>query len=145
MLLPLPVLAFFAIVSRSSPILQQVSTQMSGAAVEGLFLLVYYGPLLPLTLLIPLLVPGLHNHPAANGADLRTSEPHDPTNSGGVTPARHLQDAHAGSGPRIARATLVGWVRGGGAAGGVPGCACAVTLPGRAPFSVRDPRRLAAR
>ena len=109
-LLPLPVLAFFAIVSRSSPILQQVSTQMSGPAVEGLFLLVYYGPLLPLTLLIPLLAPGLHNHPAANDADLRTSEPHDPTNSGRVTPARHLQDAHAGSGPRIARATLVGWV-----------------------------------
>ncbi len=78
-LLPLPVLAFFAITSRTSPVLQNVSTQMSGGPTEVLFLLVYYGPLLPLTLLIPLLAPG-------------------------------LQNAHAGSGTRIARATLVGWV-----------------------------------
>ncbi len=78
-LLPLPVLAFFAITSRASPILQNVSTQMSGGPTEVLFLLVYYGPLLPLTLLIPLLAPG-------------------------------LQNAQDGSGPRIARATLVGWV-----------------------------------
>ena len=60
-LLPLPVLAFFAIASRTSPVLQNVSTQMSGGPAEVLFLLVYYGPLLPLTLLIPLLAPGLHN------------------------------------------------------------------------------------
>ena len=77
-LLPLPVLAFFAIASRTSPILQNVSTQMSGGPTEVLFLLVYYGPLLPLTLLIPLLAPSLHN-------------------------------AQDGRGPRIARATLVGW------------------------------------
>ena len=77
--LPLPVLAFFGITSRTSPILQNVSTQMSGGPTEVLFLLVYYGPLLPLTLLIPLLAPSLHN-------------------------------AQDGSGPRIARATLVGWV-----------------------------------
>ena len=78
-LLPLPVLAFFAVASRASPVLQNVSTQMSGGPTEVLFLLVYYGPLLPLTLLIPLLAPGLHN-------------------------------AQDGSGPRIARATLIGWV-----------------------------------
>lgn len=78
-LLPLPVLAFFGITSRASPILQNISTQMSGGPTEVLFLLVYYGPLLPLTLLIPLLAPGL----------------------------LHAQD---GSGPRIARATLIGWV-----------------------------------
>ncbi len=81
--LPLPVLAFFAIASRTSPVLQNVSTQMSGGPTEVLFLLVYYGPLLPLTLLIPLLAPG-------------------------DTPGLH--NARAGSGPRIARATLVGWV-----------------------------------
>ena len=80
-LLPLPVLAFFGITSRTSPILQNVSTQMSGGPTEVLFLLVYYGPLLPLTLLIPLLAPGL----------------------------LHAQDQD-GSGPRIARATLIGWV-----------------------------------
>lgn len=80
-LLPLPVLAFFGITSRTSPILQNVSTQMSGGPTEVLFLLVYYGPLLPLTLLIPLLAPGL----------------------------LHAQD-QGGSGPRIARATLIGWV-----------------------------------
>ena len=78
-LLPLPVLAFFAVASRASPVLQNVSTQMSGGPTEVLFLLVYYGPLLPLTLLLPLLAPGLHN-------------------------------AQDGSGPRIARATLIGWV-----------------------------------
>ncbi len=78
-LLPLPMLAFFAIASRTSPVLQNVSTQMSGGPTEVLFLLVYYGPLLPLTLLLPLLAPGLHN-------------------------------AQDGSGPRIARATLIGWV-----------------------------------
>ena len=77
--LPLPVLAFFAIASRTSPVLQNVSTQMSGGPTEVLFLLVYYGPLLPLALLIPLLAPGLHS-------------------------------AQDGSGPRIARATLIGWV-----------------------------------
>ncbi len=79
LLLPLPVLAFFAIASRTSPILQNVSTQMSGGPTEVLFLLVYYGPLLPLTILLPLLAPGLHN-------------------------------AQDGGGPRIARATLIGWV-----------------------------------
>ena len=69
-LLPLPVLAFFAIASRTSPVLQNVSTQMSGGPAEVLFLLVYYGPLLPLTLLIPLLAPGLHNAQDGGGSHI---------------------------------------------------------------------------
>ena len=69
-LLPLPVLAFFAIASRTSPVLQNVSTQMSGGPAEVLFLLVHYGPLLPLTLLIPLLAPGMYNAEDGNGSRL---------------------------------------------------------------------------
>ena len=97
-LLPLPVLAFFAIASRTSPVLQNVSTQMSGGPTEVLFLLVYYGPLLPLTLLIPLLAPGdtpgLHNHMEPTVQTWRSD----------------LHNAQGGGGPRIARATLLGWV-----------------------------------
>ncbi len=97
-LLPLPVLAFFAIASRTSTVLQNVSTQMSGGPTEVLFLLVYYGPLLPLTLLIPLLAPGdtpgQHNHMEPTVQTWRSD----------------LHNAQDGGGPRIARATLLGWV-----------------------------------
>lgn len=97
-LLPLPVLAFFAIASRTSTVLQNVSTQMSGGPTEVLFLLVYYGPLLPLTLLIPLLAPGdtpgLHNQMESTVQTWRSD----------------LHNAQDGGGPRIAHATLIGWV-----------------------------------
>ena len=39
--LPLPILAFFAITSRGSPVVQNVGSQMSGGPTEFLFILVY--------------------------------------------------------------------------------------------------------
>ena len=56
--LPLPVLVFYAITTRASPIFQSVSQQMSGGPHESLFFLVYYGPLLPIALLTPLVPAG---------------------------------------------------------------------------------------